>query len=79
MYVLICREIAEDGKELYFDHGAPYFSTSNADVEEVIKTWEARGLVAEWKQNLGSFDFITKKIVNIEKVYFFLIIVYYCY
>ncbi|XP_076903137.1 uncharacterized protein LOC143558115 [Bidens hawaiensis] len=61
------REIAEDGRELYFDHGAPCFSTTNADVEEMIKGWETRGLVAEWTQNFGSFDFITKKFVNLEK------------
>ncbi|KAK9077644.1 hypothetical protein SSX86_005981 [Deinandra increscens subsp. villosa] len=61
------REIAEDGRELYFDHGAPYFSTTNSDVEEMIRVWEARGLVAEWKQNFGSFDFITKKFGNFEK------------
>ncbi|KAK1430890.1 hypothetical protein QVD17_13990 [Tagetes erecta] len=61
------REIAEDGRELYFDHGAPYFSTTNTDVEEMIRGWETRGLVEEWKQNFGSFDFITKKIVNFEK------------
>ncbi|XP_024959608.1 uncharacterized protein LOC112500361 isoform X2 [Cynara cardunculus var. scolymus] len=61
------REIAEDGRELYFDHGAPCFTTTNTDVEEMIRVWEARGLVAEWKQNYGSFDFITKKFVNFEK------------
>ncbi|KAD4178694.1 hypothetical protein E3N88_27285 [Mikania micrantha] len=61
------REIAEDGRELYFDHGAPYFSATNTDVEEMIRVWESRGLVAEWKQNFGSFDFITKKFVNFDK------------
>lgn len=61
------REISEDGRELYFDHGAPYFSTTNADMEEMISVWEARGLVAEWKQTFGSFDFITKKFINSEK------------
>nr|GEV01610.1 hypothetical protein [Tanacetum cinerariifolium] len=61
------RETTEDGKELYFDHGAPYFSTTNGDVENMISGWEARGLVAEWKQNFGSFDYITKTFVNSEK------------
>ncbi|KAL4579926.1 hypothetical protein LXL04_016097 [Taraxacum kok-saghyz] len=61
------REIADDDRELYFDHGAPYFTSTNTDVEEMIRRWEARGLVAEWKQNFGSFDFITKKFVNFEK------------
>ncbi|KAL8195838.1 hypothetical protein R6Q57_025591 [Mikania cordata] len=61
------REIAEDGRELYFDHGAPYFSATNTDVEEMIRVWESRGLVAEWKHNFGSFDFITKKFVNFDK------------
>lgn len=61
------REISEDGTELLFDHGAPYFTASNADVLGLIRGWEARGLVAEWKENFGSFDCITKKFVDIEK------------
>ncbi|KAL7584176.1 uncharacterized protein LOC111895546 isoform X1 [Lactuca sativa] len=60
-------ETSEDERELYFDHGAPYFTSTNNDVEEMIRGWEARGLVAEWKQNFGSFDFNTKKFVNFEK------------
>ncbi|KAJ9551235.1 hypothetical protein OSB04_015280 [Centaurea solstitialis] len=61
------RENGEDGRELIFDHGAPCFTTTNTEVEEMIRGWEARGLVAEWKQNYGSFDFITKKFVNYQK------------
>ncbi|KAL6998995.1 hypothetical protein U1Q18_000162 [Sarracenia purpurea var. burkii] len=61
------REIADDGNELLFDHGAPYFTTSNTDVLGLISDWEARGLVAEWKQNFGSFDFVSKKFVDFEK------------
>ncbi|XP_057485161.1 uncharacterized protein LOC130771557 isoform X2 [Actinidia eriantha] len=61
------REITEDGKELLFDHGAPYFTVSNADMLGIVHDWEARGLVAEWKENFGSFDFVSKKIVDIEK------------
>lgn len=61
------REIIEDGKELLFDHGAPYFTATNADVLGLVRDWEARGLVAEWKENFGSFDFASQKFVDIEK------------
>ncbi|KAK8261236.1 hypothetical protein V6Z12_D13G173500 [Gossypium hirsutum] len=60
------REISEDGRELLFDHGAPYFTVTNPDVLSVVTEWESRGLVAEWKSNFGSFDCFTNKIVNIE-------------
>ncbi|KAK8295886.1 hypothetical protein V6Z11_D05G087500 [Gossypium hirsutum] len=43
------REISEDGRELLFDHGAPYFTVTNLDVLSVVTEWESRGLVAEWK------------------------------
>ncbi|KAE8707846.1 hypothetical protein F3Y22_tig00110372pilonHSYRG00112 [Hibiscus syriacus] len=60
------REISEDGKELLFDHGAPYFTVTNPDVLSVVAEWESRGLVAEWKSNFGSFDCSTNKFVNTE-------------
>ncbi|XP_059666630.1 uncharacterized protein LOC132312320 [Cornus florida] len=61
------RELIEDGKELQFDHGAPYFTASNTDVLGLVHEWEARGFVAEWKENFGSFDCFSKKFVDIEK------------
>ncbi|XAR56867.1 renalase [Bertholletia excelsa] len=61
------REITEDGNELFFDHGAPYFTASNPVVLDFIRDWEARGLVAEWKENFGSFDFASKRFLDIEK------------
>ncbi|XP_021288810.1 uncharacterized protein LOC110419995 isoform X2 [Herrania umbratica] len=60
------REITEDGKELLFDHGAPYFTVTNPDVLSVVAEWESSGLVAEWKINLGSFDCFSNKFVNFE-------------
>lgn len=60
------REITEDGKELLFDHGAPYFTVTNPDVLSVVAAWESSGLVAEWKINLGSFDCFSNKFVNVE-------------
>ncbi|XVF87953.1 hypothetical protein PTKIN_Ptkin19aG0010000 [Pterospermum kingtungense] len=60
------REISEDGKELLFDHGAPYFTVTNPDVLSVVSEWESRALVAEWKLNFGFFDCISKKFVNTE-------------
>ncbi|GLT53927.1 hypothetical protein SLA2020_271610 [Shorea laevis] len=61
------REVAEDGKELVFDHGAPYFSVSNAEVLGLVREWESRGLVAEWKENFGSFDCSSNKFVDIQQ------------
>ncbi|KAF8413509.1 hypothetical protein HHK36_001499 [Tetracentron sinense] len=58
------REISDDGKELFFDHGAPFFSVSNNDVMGFVREWEARGFVAEWKENFGSFDQIAAKFVK---------------
>ncbi|RVW78455.1 hypothetical protein CK203_050453 [Vitis vinifera] len=31
------------------------------------KEWEARGLVAEWKENFASFDCISRKFIDFEK------------
>ncbi|KAF5178948.1 Renalase [Thalictrum thalictroides] len=61
------REITEDGKELYFDHGAPFFAITDKDVMTLVCEWEARGLVVEWKENFGIYDCVTKKFVDIEK------------
>ncbi|XP_031281423.1 uncharacterized protein LOC116139921 isoform X1 [Pistacia vera] len=62
------REISEDGKELLFDHGAPYFTVSNPDVLELVREWESVGLVAEWKVNFSSFDCVFNKFVDIQQV-----------
>nr|GLL22459.1 uncharacterized protein LOC109180002 [Ipomoea trifida] len=61
------RETTEDGKELFFDHGAPYFSATNPDVLSLVHDWESRGLVSEWKEKFGSFDCISKKYINFEE------------
>ncbi|XP_044499836.1 renalase isoform X2 [Mangifera indica] len=61
------REISEDGKELLFDHGAPYFTVSNPDVLELVHEWESGGLVAEWKVNFSSFDCVSSKFVDIQQ------------
>ncbi|XP_042489175.1 renalase isoform X2 [Macadamia integrifolia] len=55
------REISEDGTELFFDHGAPFFTVNDNDVMGLVHEWEARGLVAEWKERFGSFDCISAK------------------
>ncbi|RDY04891.1 hypothetical protein CR513_11331 [Mucuna pruriens] len=61
------REKTEDGMELHFDHGAPFFSVSKSEVLHLVHEWETRGLVAEWKENFGSFDFHTLKFNNAEQ------------
>ncbi|KAH9779772.1 fad/nad(p)-binding oxidoreductase family protein [Citrus sinensis] len=61
------RETSEDGNEMLFDHGAPFFTVTNNDVLALVREWESGGLVAEWKVNLGSFDRVSKKFVNIQQ------------
>nr|XP_016454210.1 PREDICTED: renalase-like [Nicotiana tabacum] len=61
------RENAEDGRELYFDHGAPYFTASNPDVLRLISEWQSRGVVAEWKEKFATFDFASKQFLDIEE------------
>ncbi|EXB42559.1 hypothetical protein L484_011332 [Morus notabilis] len=58
------REVSEDGKELLFDHGAPFFTVSNTEVLGLVQEWESRGLVAEWKENFGSFDCASTKFID---------------
>lgn len=62
------REKTEDGKELHFDHGAPFFSVGKSEVLRLVEEWESRGLVAEWNEKFGFFDFHTHKFKNIEQV-----------
>ncbi|GJM96828.1 hypothetical protein PR202_ga13696 [Eleusine coracana subsp. coracana] len=62
------REKMEDGTELRFDHGAPYFTVSNDEVARVVSGWEARGIVAEWKAMFACFDRATGKFTDFEKV-----------
>ncbi|ESW21252.1 hypothetical protein PHAVU_005G055100 [Phaseolus vulgaris] len=61
------REKTEDGKELHFDHGAPFFSVGKSEVLRLVEEWESRGLVAEWKEKFGFFDFHTREFNNIEQ------------
>ncbi|MQL77155.1 hypothetical protein Taro_009556, partial [Colocasia esculenta] len=64
--LLIVVELAE-GEELLFDHGAPFFSTSNEEVMNIVKSWEEMGLVSEWKENFGCFDMKSSNFVDFEK------------
>ncbi|PWZ56967.1 Renalase [Zea mays] len=61
------REVMEDGSELRFDHGAPYFTVTNGEVARVVGGWEARGIVAEWKASFACFDLATGKFTDFEK------------
>ncbi|KMS98089.1 hypothetical protein BVRB_4g096010 [Beta vulgaris subsp. vulgaris] len=58
------RETTKEGIELFFDHGAPYFTVTNTGVLDVIREWESRGLVAEWKEKFGTFDCISKSFID---------------
>uniref|UniRef100_A0A0D9VZT7 Amine oxidase domain-containing protein n=1 Tax=Leersia perrieri TaxID=77586 RepID=A0A0D9VZT7_9ORYZ len=61
------REVMEDGTELRFDHGAPYFTVSNDEVARIVSGWEARGLVAEWKAMFACFDRQAGKFTDFKK------------
>ncbi|KAL3736047.1 hypothetical protein ACJRO7_025058 [Eucalyptus globulus] len=62
------RETTGDGKELLFDHGAPFFTMSNcSEALGLVREWESRGLIAEWKQKFGSFDCIAKTFTETEQ------------
>lgn len=61
------REIAENGKELHFDHGACLFTVNNIEAISLVRDWEARGIVAEWKEDFGIFDCADAKFCRIEK------------
>ncbi|KAJ6844796.1 uncharacterized protein M6B38_293930 [Iris pallida] len=50
------REMAEDGRMLFFDHGAPYFTAESGEMAGMVGAWEASGLVAEWKEKFGLYD-----------------------
>ena len=45
------KEVTKDG--LSFDHGAPFFTSQNNGLQSLVKEWQVRGLVAEWKENFG--------------------------
>ncbi|KNA11699.1 hypothetical protein SOVF_132660 [Spinacia oleracea] len=61
------RETTKEGTDLFFDHGAPYFTVSNTGVLDVVLEWESRGLVAEWKEKFGIYDCISKAFVDYEE------------
>lgn len=61
------REMTEDGRELHFDHGAPYFSATNPDVLRLICEWQSKGLVTEWKEKFDTFDFASNQFLAIEQ------------
>ena len=64
------REHCEDGRELSFDHGAPYFTlnAANSELQSLVNAWESRGLVAHWKAKFGSFDYSSRSFVNVDEV-----------
>lgn len=73
----MCREITEDGKQLLFDHGAPYFTVEHSgEVIGMVNSWEVRGLVAEWKETFGALDLSTGRFLDIEKVIMIILIMY---
>ncbi|KAJ0963243.1 hypothetical protein J5N97_028365 [Dioscorea zingiberensis] len=61
------RGTTEDGKELFFDHGAPFFTVERDEVKSLVDSWIARGIVAEWNVRFASFDRPTSKFLDFEK------------
>lgn len=66
----------EDGTELCFDHGVPYFTISHDEVVKMVRSWESRGLVAEWDARFRVFDKRANKLVDVEQVVIFLFLFY---
>lgn len=50
------RERASDGKIFYFDHGAQYFTVKDPKVQVLVDSWEAAGIVTDWKGKFGTYD-----------------------
>ncbi|KAL2943546.1 Renalase [Bienertia sinuspersici] len=67
LYTKYNRETTKDGIELFFDHGAPYFTVTNTGILDVIHEWESRGLIAEWREKFGIFDCISKSFIDPEE------------
>ncbi|KAJ4889768.1 FAD/NAD(P)-binding oxidoreductase family protein [Raphanus sativus] len=61
------REVGEDGKELTFDHGAPFFCVTNPDAISLVHEWESIGFVSQWKQVFGSFDSASNKFLGFQQ------------
>ncbi|KAI4342435.1 hypothetical protein MLD38_027063 [Melastoma candidum] len=58
------RRESADGKELLFDHGAPFFTVrETATLSGLLQEWERKGLIAEWKGKFGSFDCHTRQFL----------------
>ncbi|KAL5977355.1 hypothetical protein ACLOJK_021701 [Asimina triloba] len=60
------RETSGDGRDLLFDHGAPFFTAKSDEMISLVSIWEAKSLVAEWKKSFGCFDRINRKFLNLE-------------
>src|SRR5690349_18625283 len=39
-----------------FDHGAQYFTARDPGFQRMVRTWEERGLVAQWRGRFGSLS-----------------------
>ncbi|GAB2223833.1 hypothetical protein Droror1_Dr00004575 [Drosera rotundifolia] len=61
------RETTDDGKELFFDHGAPYFTASQPDILRLVQEWVSKGIVAQWDEVHGTFDSASKKFLDVDK------------
>ncbi|XP_056866123.1 uncharacterized protein LOC108810165 isoform X1 [Raphanus sativus] len=61
------REVGEDGKELMFDHEAPFFSVTNPNAISLVHEWESLGFVSQWKQVFGSFDSASNMFLGFQQ------------
>ncbi|KAL9249185.1 hypothetical protein AKJ16_DCAP01055 [Drosera capensis] len=64
---MVCRETTDDGKELFFDHGAPYFTASQPDIPRLVQEWVSKGIVAQWDEVHGTFGSTSKKFLDVDK------------
>ncbi|CAN1841578.1 PSPTO_1126 [Linum perenne] len=52
------RETCEDGKELLFDHGAPFFCATNNDVLNLVHDWESKGVESKFGVGVGKIEWL---------------------
>jgi photolyase PhrII len=45
-----------DNEQITFDHGAQYFTARDERFRRLVSSWQADGLVAEWKPDIGVYE-----------------------
>ena len=51
--VVVPDDLPVEQDALHFDHGCQFFRADCAPMQELVRTWVAKGLAAEWKGKFG--------------------------